>query len=125
MFAPQPPETNLPKLQLFRGATPELVGAIQACMSDPKKPEDVLEFEGDDPYDGSRYLIKRVHRYFQESQQENESRKKLANIIEGAHTTQDLYMAMRRYEEETKVSDRAVTRRLLTPSQRYALGRMH
>ncbi len=121
MFKAQPPETNLPKFRIFRGAAPELVGAIQACMSDPKRPEDVQEFEGDDPYDGCRYGIKRVHRYFQEAVEENASRQKLAAVLNGAHTTQDMYMAMRKYDEETGANAQAVTRRLLTGSQRRAL----
>jgi len=118
MFAPQPPETNLPKFKIFRGAAPEFVGAIQACMSDEKKPEMVAEFPGDDPYDGGRYLIQRVHRYFKEAQQENEERAKLQVVLDSAHTTQDLYMAMRIYEANIRKGDDYAIRRIRSASQR-------
>ena len=118
MFAPQPPEMNLPKFRIFRGAAPEFIGAIQACMADPKKSEDVMQFEGDDPYDGGRYLLKRVHRYFQESFEELEARTNLAKVLESSHTTFDLYRAMERYEQDTKDNPGFAVRRLRAPSQR-------
>jgi hypothetical protein len=117
MFRSQPPETNLPKFRVFRGAAPEFIGAIQACMADEKDPEKVAEFPGDDPYDGGRYLIQRVHRYFQEAQDEQESRQQLQQVLDGAHTTFDLYMAMRRFEADQGRKEIA-PRRLYTPSQR-------
>lgn len=118
MFAPQPPEVNLPKFRIFRGAAPEFVGAIQACMADPKKPEDVMEFEGDDPYDGGRYLIKRVHRYFQESASESEARNRLQTILTTTPSTFEMYRAMERYESDTKNNSSLSVRRLRAPSQR-------
>ena len=55
-FDEQEPETNIPKLQIFKDSCPILVEAIKACSYDkPKgnKPaEDIAEFEGDDPIDG-------------------------------------------------------------------------
>ena len=118
MFAPQPPETNLPKFRIFRGAAPEFIGAIQACMADPKRPEDVIEFEGDDPYDGARYLIKRVHRYFKESTEEFTARAAVDNVLKSSPSTFDMYRAMERYEQDTKGNPGAVRQRILTPSQR-------
>jgi hypothetical protein len=118
MFAPQPPETNLPKFRIFRGAAPEFVGAIQACMADPKRPEDVIEFEGDDPYDGCRYLIKRVHRYFKESADEFSARNAVAKVLASAPSTFDMYRSMERYEQDTKGNPGFSLQRILTPSQR-------
>ncbi len=73
-FDPPEPETNLPKLQIFKDACPVLVEAIKACSYDkPKnnKPaEDIAEFEGDDPIDGLRYLVDAAESYFDESNQE-------------------------------------------------------
>jgi hypothetical protein len=120
MFEPQALEANLPKLRIFRGAAPEFINAIQACMADEKKPEEVAEFPGDDPYDGGRYLIQRVHKYFQEARDENEQRQRLAKVLEGAHSTFDMYRAMEVYESETKNSNLVVARRLYAPSQRRA-----
>jgi hypothetical protein len=117
MFAPQPPETNLPKFRIFRGAAPEFVSAIQACMADPKRPEDVIEFEGDDPYDGCRYLIKRVHRYFKESADEFSARNAVAKVLASAPSTFDMYRSMERYESDTKANEDFSVRRVYAPSQ--------
>lgn len=70
-------ETNLPKLQIFRDCNEdqepcELVNAIKACVYDKTKVEDVAQFEGDDPYDGIRYLVDSVEQYFDEAKQEFE-----------------------------------------------------
>jgi hypothetical protein len=116
MFKQQPPEANLPKLRIFRGAAPEFIGAIQACMADDRRPEEVAEFPGDDPYDGGRYLLQRVHRYFQEAQDEFTARKNLDDVLKCAHSTFDMYMAMRKYDAETKNKEVA-PRRLYSPSQ--------
>jgi hypothetical protein len=124
MFKSQPPESNLPKFRIFRGAAPEFINAIQACMTDEKKPEEVAEFQGDDPYDGGRYLIQRVHRYFREAESEHENRQALQKVLDGAHTTFDLYQAMRRYEADQGKRDDA-PRRIYTPSQRRIAASLH
>lgn len=77
-FTPQEPETNIPKLQIFRDCnidevqrTPcELVNAIKACVYDKTRVEDVAQFDGDDPYDGIRYAVDSVERYFEEAADE-------------------------------------------------------
>lgn len=53
------PETNLPKVQIFDTCV-ELIDAIPQCMIDEKNPEDVAEFDGDDPYDTFRYALKGI-----------------------------------------------------------------
>lgn len=58
-FEPEEKELNLPKIQIFR----ELVvlrKMIPLCIYDEKSPEDVAEFDGDDPYDTLRYNVKAV-----------------------------------------------------------------
>jgi hypothetical protein len=110
MFEPQPPETNLPKLQVFR-TCPVFCQTIPALVhADPsvktgKRPEDVKEFNGDDPYDGGRYLIKRIQDYLHEAQSEHEDRQKLASIMgtfekSGSYT--DLYRSMEKYEADKR-----------------------
>lgn len=80
-FKPQEPETNLPKLQIFE-SSPEgtsneiLYDTIPLCMYDDKgekdkTPEDVKEFDGDDPYDMLRMLLESVDRYVVESAHEH------------------------------------------------------
>lgn len=58
-FEPETPETNLPKLQIFRGLE-VLRKTIPLCIYDDSKKEDVAEFSGDDPYDCLRYCIRAV-----------------------------------------------------------------
>lgn len=84
IFEPQEPETNLPKLQIFQcsednheghpNCCPMLIQAIKACNYDDKKNdkavEDVKEFNGDDPYDGIRYIVDAADRYFDEAADE-------------------------------------------------------
>jgi hypothetical protein len=61
-FEEEPPETNLPKLQIFDNCQ-AVIDAIPNCVYDPENPEDVKEFEGDDPYDGIRYILQACSRY--------------------------------------------------------------
>lgn len=65
-FAPQPDESNLPKLQIFETCR-ELIKIIPLCVYDEKNLEDVKEFNGDDAYDCLRYLIKGIVNYQDES----------------------------------------------------------
>jgi hypothetical protein len=62
-FEGNEPETNLPKLQIFK-TCPILIEAIKACSYDKKKIEDIAEFEGDDPIDGIRYMVDAAEQYF-------------------------------------------------------------
>jgi hypothetical protein len=62
MFAEEPPEKNLPKLQIFNTCK-ELIRVLQSLSYDEKDIEDVQKFDGDDPYDGLRYLLKAVDRF--------------------------------------------------------------
>jgi hypothetical protein len=74
-FTPEPPEINLPKLQVFENCK-EFINVIPLCVynadGSTKDKEDVAEFDGDDPYDGGRYGIKAVDRYFNMSVREHQ-----------------------------------------------------
>jgi len=59
LFAPEAIEVNLPRLQIF-DCCPELIKTIPLCVDDERRPEDVATFNGDDPYDYLRYLLKGV-----------------------------------------------------------------
>lgn len=54
-FMPEYTEEILPKLLIFN-TCPNLINAIQSVVYDEKKVEDVKKQDGDDPYDGVRYL---------------------------------------------------------------------
>ena len=56
-FKPPEPEKNLPRILIFNTCV-KLIEAIPLCTIDEKDPEDVAEFDGDDPYDSLRGLLK-------------------------------------------------------------------
>lgn len=66
-------EDNIPKLQIFNTCT-LLIEAIKAASyakpKDGKPAEDVAPFDGDDPYDGVRYLVDAADKYFDDSSDE-------------------------------------------------------
>jgi hypothetical protein len=63
LFVEQPEEKNLPKWQQFKGAMPELERCLPVIVYDKDDKEDTAEFDGDDPYDGFRGLVKYVSNY--------------------------------------------------------------
>lgn len=84
-FMPEADETNLPRLQILckRGTdvpvAPTLVETIPVCMYDDRNIEDIAEFEGDDPIDDLRYLLKAVNRYLTGLPEELVRREKVEN----------------------------------------------
>lgn len=68
-FEPDEPENNIPRLQIF-STCEEVVNVIPLCVYSERvgHTEDVAEFNGDDPYDGLRYVLKAVDRYVQEAE---------------------------------------------------------
>jgi len=109
-FLPQEPETNIPKLQIFRDACPILVEAIKACSYDkPKgnKPaEDIAEFEGDDPIDGLRYLVDAAEGFFDESNQEFkkiQAQDQLVNQLSTSHDWTAFYRNMQKVESDDTI----------------------
>lgn len=113
-FKEQPPENNLPKLQVF-SESPEgtandgLIDCIPLCMyaekgEKDKAPEDVKEFEGDDYYDMLRMLLESVDRYFEESGQEHDIRSKRDKIVADYNASGDatsFYRRMERLESQS------------------------
>ena len=106
LFDPPKPETNLPKLQIFDNCT-LLIDAIKACSYDkPKnnKPaEDVMEFDGDDPYDVIRYGIDTADKYFDEAEREFEeirSRQLVAQKLAEDNDQTAYYRRMERLESQ-------------------------
>lgn len=68
-FEEEPEELNLPKLQVFNTCE-GFIDAIGQCVIDPDNPEDVQEFDGDDPYDGGRYLLQAVRQFKEKATRE-------------------------------------------------------
>ena len=101
LFTPRLPETNLPKLQILEhspeGTSNEaLYNCIPLCQYNDKgakdvPPEDVKEFDGDDPYDALRMLLEGVNRFVTESKDEqdrlNERDKIIAQFADSQNAT--------------------------------------
>lgn len=112
-FEPEEPELNLPKLQIFKDCNEEqkvseVVNAIKACVyakdKEGKQAEDVAEFRGDDPYDGTRILLDGVERYFDEAEDEFEKIQRQEKLIAKLVNTNDqtaFYRNMKSLESVT------------------------
>jgi hypothetical protein len=108
-FNPQEPETNIPKLQIFNTCS-VLIDAINACSYDkPKnnKPaEDIMEFEGDDPIDGLRYIVDTAEGFFDEANQEFKKIQSQEALIQKLSSNNDwtaFYRNMRKVESEETI----------------------
>lgn len=104
-FNPAEPETNIPKYQIFN-TCPEAVNAIKACVYDKTNVEDVAQFDEDDPYDGQRYLIDTVERYFEEAELEFSKIQKQEKILQTLNNNNDwtaFYRNMRKVENEGSI----------------------
>lgn len=114
-FIPQEPESNLSKCQIF-DTCPLLINAIKsATYNKPTpnnpSPQDVAEFPGDDPYDGLRYLIDSVDRYFNEAKEEFEKVQKQQQIINALENNQDWTMFYRNMKAlESKTINQSIRR---------------
>lgn len=102
MFAPETQETNIPFLQIFNTCH-FLIEALQSCVyeesgKDGKKPEDIKEFDGDDPIDTLRYKLKAVYRLYIEAQKNAAYHQTRAGIIDDYQKTGDYASFHRRME---------------------------
>ncbi len=101
-FIPEAPESNLPKLQVFQ-TCPEFTQTIPLCVynadGSTKDKEDVAEFDGDDPYDGGRYGIKAVDRFFNMSVRETQKVAEIEQVIQRVKETGDQTTFHRQMEQ--------------------------
>jgi hypothetical protein len=116
-FLPQEEETNIPKLQILEGACPMLIEAIKACSYDKPKNnkvvEDIMEFEGDDPIDGLRYLVDAAEGFFDESNEEFKKIQKQEILVQKLAATNDwtaYYRNSAKLEEGTEDTIKPVGR---------------
>lgn len=103
LFEPDKPEGNLPLLQIFSSCK-QLIEVIPICVYDEKDREDVKEFQGDDPYDTLRYLLKDIQLYYEQEVDSLRGNEELDRVVQGARDQGDLYMRMRMYEHNQKTS---------------------
>ncbi len=113
-FNPPEQETNLPKCQIFNTCQ-VLIEAIQSCVYSKTNPEDVAEFDGDDPYDGIRYLIDEADKFFEESEVECKKLEGQQDIIDTFAQNQDWNQLFRKAKAlESRESN------YMKPVSRYA-----
>jgi hypothetical protein len=103
LFDPPQPETNIPKLLIFKceedhhdghpDCCPMMIEAIKACVYDKprdnKPAEDVAAFDGDDPYDDLRYGVDSAERYFTDASKEFDKIQKTENLTRILKNNQD------------------------------------
>jgi hypothetical protein len=124
-FLPEPPEDNLPKLQVFGsepveecGTAPEFIKAIALCVYNPddkagRSKEDVAEFSGDDPYDGARYGLKAVDNWYTRSIKDSAKVERREEVLQQFHKTGDynfLHRAMEKLERDEARSTKPIRR---------------
>jgi len=127
-FVPEIPEDNIPILQVFDTCT-EFIKTIPLCVyNDPNKPgvnkEDVAEFNGDDPYDGGRYLVKACMRLLGFTDKEAKRRDEVALICAAAEKSKDqtnFYIKMGNLE--SKRGRNAAPARRRRRYARHSMGR--
>lgn len=103
-FEPEPQEIAIPRLQIFNTCR-EIIRAIPLCVYDEKRPEDVAPFDGDDPYDGVRYLLKACHRYLEDVVREDAKVQERLKVLTKFEQTKDyniLHRGMERIEREER-----------------------
>lgn len=112
LFKEEEPETNLPKLQIFEPSihtgTQELIEAVLAAQyatpgKDGKSIEDYAEFDGDDPIDMLRYMLKAVTVYIDEILAKTKYFEREADILQELNTNGDMtafYMKMQKLESD-------------------------
>lgn len=113
-------ETNLPKLMFFccneadhtehPNCCPLVLETIKACSYDKprnnKPAEDVAEFEGDDPYDTTRYALDIADNYFRDAESEFKKAKQQDDFIRRVQLDGDFtafYRNMRNLESMEKI----------------------
>jgi hypothetical protein len=98
MFKPEEKETNLPKYTVFPECK-EAIKVIPLCVSDPKHPEDVQKFDGDDPYDALRYGLRVAENLVQESAQRSREHGTMQEIIRDFDKDKDHNRLAQRMDE--------------------------
>lgn len=119
LFKPEEPEKNLPLLQIFNPSshtgTQDLIDTIVACQYDEKDKEDYAEFDGDDPVDCLRYLLKAVSIYMEEVLRKTNYFQIEAEIVRDLEQTGDYHsyhMRMMHLEHKKKTGTPKSVRRM-------------
>ncbi len=104
IYTPEEPEKNIPRLQIF-DTCKHLIECIPSLVADEKDVEDVKKIDGDDPYDGARYLLKAVDRYLNGLDHEAAKRLELGKILSDLESNGDqtaFYRNMEKFEQGSR-----------------------
>ena len=115
MFKLEEPETNIPKLQFFWPGTEDILSAVQSCQYAEKDKEDYEPFDGDDPVDCLRYLVKGSKIYMEETKKQHKLLGLESKIIEQLGETQD----MTRYYMRMEHLDKLKRESTIKPVKKY------
>ncbi len=106
IFKEEEPEVNLPKLQIFEPSihtgTQELIEALLAAQyatpgKDGKSIEDYAEFDGDDPYDGIRYIVDAAEQFVSDANNEMKKIQKQEAVVAEFQQTGDYNKLFNRF----------------------------
>lgn len=118
LFKPEEPEDNLPLLQIFTPTvstgTRELIDVIPIVQYHEKHKEDYAEFDGDDPIDDLRYLIKSAQVYIDEVLAKTRYFEQEADIVRELSSNGDMtkyYMQMQHLESKKNIDTPKPVRR--------------
>lgn len=121
LFKPEVPEDNIPILQIFaptyNNGTKGLIDIIPSAQYDEKDKEDYAEFDGDDPLDTLRYLLKASSVYIGDVLAKTNYFQKEAEIIQDLNLNGDMhsyYMRMNALEAKQRQEAPHSVRRLGT-----------
>lgn len=113
LFAEQPDELNLPKLQIFAYSpegreAKELIDVFPACIPAVNNPEDVEEFPGDDSYDCIRMLVNSAQRFIDYSPEIMAQRQRQEEYINELKNTGNQTAYYLNMERDKEASDSVV-----------------
>ncbi len=101
------PEAAIPRLQIFKDCT-LLISAIKLCQyakaSGDRPVEDVAEFDGDDPYDGIRYMIDAANKYVEDAQYGFQRVQQQAEIENEFKESGDYNLLFRRAQAQERIA---------------------
>jgi len=99
LFFDDPEESNLPILQIFNTCK-VLIDTIPMCIynDDKGNPEDIQEFDGDDPIDNLRYFCKAIRRYLLGEIGNINHQMTVQKIVQDLEQSQDMTAFYRRME---------------------------
>ncbi len=112
LFQPEAEEGFLPQLQIFEGCE-KTRETIPLCVYDKDRPEDVAEWDGDDPYDETRYGVSACQNYLDGGLSEAKAAAEVAEVCstyERTGNANQFYMRMNSLEARAVKSQRGVRR---------------